>query len=203
LSPLHRDWAERLAAHEPEHPEPAAEASQAAVAAVLRDGQDFPEVLLMRRAERAGDRWSGQISLPGGKAEPTDRELTQTAIRETMEEVGLDISGGARRLCRLDTIQARARGGPVAMRVTPFVFRAENLGTPQLGPEASETFWLPLGALAAGELDHRHHYLDGHRTFYLPAWQFEGRVIWGLTHRMLSGLIDLISTGAGAADSSP
>ncbi|QDU67870.1 NUDIX hydrolase [Engelhardtia mirabilis] len=192
MSPLRPDWTEILEGYAPSEPEPPAAPDQAAVAAVLRDGTDWPEVLLMRRAEREGDRWSGQISLPGGKAEELDADLAATAVRETREELGVDLAAGARLLCRMPTIQARARGGPVPLRVTPFAFRAADLGEVILGDEASEAFWMPLGPLAAGELDHRFHYEDGERSLFLPAWNWERRVVWGLTHRMLSAMVDLI-----------
>ena len=54
-------------------------------AVVVRDGR----VLLMRRAERADDSWSGQWSLPGGRREPGDLDLVETALRELEEECGI------------------------------------------------------------------------------------------------------------------
>ncbi len=56
----------------------------------VREGQ--PEVLFIRRAGRAGDRWSGHVALPGGKRDPEDADDLAAAIRETMEEVGLDVT---------------------------------------------------------------------------------------------------------------
>jgi 8-oxo-dGTP pyrophosphatase MutT (NUDIX family) len=58
----------------------------AAVAIVIVPEPDA--LLVVRRAERAGDPWSGQMALPGGRrAEGED--LLFTALRETEEEVGL------------------------------------------------------------------------------------------------------------------
>ena len=54
---------------------------------------DSLELLFMKRSSRGGDPWSGNVSFPGGKAEPEDASPCATAVRETMEEVGLDIDG--------------------------------------------------------------------------------------------------------------
>lgn len=51
-----------------------------------------PEILFIKRAGRVGDRWSGHIALPGGKRDPLDVDDRAAAIRETKEEVGLDLS---------------------------------------------------------------------------------------------------------------
>lgn len=189
---LARDFDARLAQHRPGEPEPEARADQAAVAALLRRSEAGPEVLLMVRAERADDRWSGQVSLPGGKAERSDERLIHTAMRETSEELGLDLSTRARPLCRLNGLQARARGGPVGLFITPFVFVTDDPGPLRLGPEASDAFWLPLEPVARGERDHRYRLERPGGSLLLPAWRHESRVIWGLTHHILGQLIRLI-----------
>lgn len=51
-----------------------------------------PEVLFIKRATRKGDRWTGHIALPGGKRDPEDEDDLSTAIRETSEEIGLDMT---------------------------------------------------------------------------------------------------------------
>ena len=162
----------------------------AAVALVLRALSGEPEVLLMRRAERAGDRWSGQIGLPGGHADPGDADLLATALREAREEVGLDLSQDARLLGHLPPIQARARGQILQMWITPCVFALETSVEPALGVEATEAFWFPLERARAGHLDWTYRYpRDGEEARVLPAWRFEERVVWGLTYDILSGFL--------------
>jgi 8-oxo-dGTP pyrophosphatase MutT (NUDIX family) len=85
---------------------------EAAVALVLRPHPDGDaELLFIRRATRAGDPWSGQIGLPGGRYEPADDLLETTALRETLEEVGLDLRAGGRVLGALDELRPRT-GAP-------------------------------------------------------------------------------------------
>ena len=63
----------------------------AAVALMLRERSGRLELLVIQRAEKAGDPWSGHMALPGGRREPGDRDAYDTARRETLEEVGIDL----------------------------------------------------------------------------------------------------------------
>lgn len=181
----------RLATHVASDPDGPVD-SRAAVAAVLRFTRGAPDVLLMQRARREGDRWSGQVSFPGGRAEPQDRDLQATAVRETLEELGLDLSTHARLLGRMDGVRAMARGGPLSMTVTPYVFVLERDPVLSLSNEAEATFWFPLERAAAGELDALYRYGTGPNAIDLPCWRYEERMVWGMTHGMLRGLIDLV-----------
>jgi 8-oxo-dGTP pyrophosphatase MutT (NUDIX family) len=170
-----------------------AAARQAAVAMILRRVEAGPEVLLMRRAERSDDRWSGQISLPGGHVEDHDADLRAAAMREVHEEVGVDLERSGRVLGRLALVQAKARGRTLAMGITPFVFALTEEVRPAPGPEAQEVFWFPLARAGAGELDdvYRYRRPDG-LIRRLPSWRHEDRVVWGLTHEMLTILLGLL-----------
>lgn len=161
---------------------------RAAVAIVLRPRAEV-EVLLMRRARREGDRWSGQIGLPGGHADAGDEDLLATALRETREEVGLDLARSARLLGRLPAVQAKARGIVLPMWITPFVFHAESELAPVPGPEADEVFWFPLTRARAGELAWTHRTMRATEERVLPAWRLGEHVVWGLTYEILSGFL--------------
>lgn len=173
---------------------PGQDIKRAAVACILRYSADAPEVLLMRRAERPGDRWSGQVSFPGGRAEPHDPGLHATAVRETREEIGVDLDRAARFIGRLDTIAAIGHGGPLPLTVTPFVFVQTEPFAPRLNHEAVDVFWLPLEHAARGELSGQYEYQLGQTLRQFPCWRYQGQVIWGLTFRMLGQLLRLIST---------
>lgn len=160
----------------------------AAVALLLRGAElDDLEVLLMRRAEREGDRWSGQIGLPGGHEEEADEDLAATARRESREEVGIDPgTDDARHFGAMPAVQARARGARLPLYITPYVFHRFEPEEPELGPEADEAFWLPLRLARSGELDEPFRYEHEGVIHKLPSWRFEGRTIWGMTHGILS-----------------
>lgn len=190
------DLAARLRAYRaPAAPEgEALPARRSAVAAVLRGAAALPEVLLMTRAEHDADPWSGQVSMPGGRRDPGDADLLATAIRETREEVGVDLAAEGELLCRLAPVGARARGRVIDMDVTPFVFRVGEV-SPAPGPEARELFWLPLARAVSGELDSEYRYERGGLVHRMPCWRYEERVVWGLTYGMLRGLIEVIAGG--------
>jgi 8-oxo-dGTP pyrophosphatase MutT (NUDIX family) len=158
---------------------------------VLRQ-REQPEVLLMQRGVRAGDRWSGHVSLPGGHHEARDRDLLATAIRETREEVGIDLSAAARPVGQLAPEWAMARGLPRPMTITPFVFTLTAPAAIALGDEATAAFWLPLATAAAGALDDLYLHRLGPLRWKLPCWRYQGRVVWGLTFAMLRRLLAVV-----------
>jgi len=163
---------------------------RAAVAVVLHDEQ-YPRVLLMKRVERAGDPWSGHISLPGGGYQDSDHDLRVTAIRETREELGIELEG-ARLLGNLAALHPRS-SGPTGIEVTPFVFATTEALEPVCGPEALAAFWLPLALATSGALDGTHRYPGSELEF--PSWNYEGHVIWGLTRRILDLVLEVAAGG--------
>ncbi len=188
VSPLIERIARRITPGSP--PTGTDRSRSAAVAVVLHAGAggttpDSTRVLLMKRAERPGDPWSGHISLPGGRYQPSDENLMVTAIRETSEELGIDLAG-TRHLGQLDALHPRT-SGPNGIEVTPFVFVAEAAVEPVCGPEALAAFWLPLDIAASGALDGTYSYPGSSMVF--PSWTYEGHVIWGLTMRILGDLM--------------
>ena len=160
--------------------------------ALLRFDSGAPEVLLMKRVTNPKDRWSGHVSFPGGRHELDDADLLQTAIRETREEVGLALNDCARLIGRLDDVRAIARGRALPMAITPFVFFQTRADPIVLGDEAESFLWLPLDKVVSGRLSGKVPYKLGLVSMDLPCWRFEGYVVWGLTYRMISNLLQVI-----------
>ena len=158
-----------------------------AVMVVLRPAGDGLEALLGKRVRRAGDPWSGQVSFPGGHHHPEDGPLVETALRETREEANLDLRGRAE---ILGCLAPRSPGNVPTMLVVPFVALATAPLEPRAGPEMEGVFWAPLADLPpswgrttvqtrVGEL-------------HVPAFLWQGRVVWGLTYRILEELLVLV-----------
>jgi len=166
---------------------------RAAVAIILRDVSAGPQVLLIRRAERKSDPWSGHMAFPGGREEPHDESLFATAVRETREEVALDLSETGRLLGELDVLPAIARGMQTGMVIAPFVFELMRDGPLVYNDaEVAEAVWVPLEALLRGALRTTVPYEHAGQRLDLPAHDFEGRIVWGLTYRMLDDLFALL-----------
>jgi 8-oxo-dGTP pyrophosphatase MutT (NUDIX family) len=167
---------------------------RSAVALILRPAGPELEALFIRRSERSGDPWSGQMAFPGGRAEPGE-PLLDTAVRETAEEVGLDLARGAELLGALDELQAIGRGRAMGLSIQPFVFalgagdRAPEL---RLSGEVASAHWLPLPALF--DPGHRAPLAYEHEgvVLQLPSLQVDGVVIWGLTYRMLEAFGEMV-----------
>lgn len=172
---------------------------RAAVAAVLREAGSGLELLFIRRAEDPKDRWSGHMAFPGGREEPEDKDLVATAVRETAEEIGLDLVRQGDLLGGLDEVHALARGRPVDLGITPFVFRLHGPAQLTLSPEVTSLHWLPLDDL----LGERHlttfEYVHEGTPLRLPCLRVGEVVIWGLTFRMFTSLKSVITGGTSAA----
>ena len=164
----------------------------AAVAVILHEGDEGLEALFIHRAVRAGDTWSGQIAFPGGRREAGDMDLRATAIRETLEEVGVDLTG-AERLGVLDDLHPRTPVLPPVV-VRPFVFALTERPSIVVSPEVQDAFWVPFLALQApgvlGEVTIDH---PGIPRRVLPAYTLGNRTIWGMSERILTPLISMVS----------
>ncbi len=170
--------------------------AHAAVAAIFRAPTDHHEaqVLLIRRAEREGDPWSGHMAFPGGKREASDTSLFVTALRETQEEVGLDLQRHARLVTRMPSVPALTRSKRGGMLVTPFIFALDKPEHDEfvLSPEVADAYWVPVGPMARGEIATTFPYRHEGTLLQLPAFLVQERIVWGLTHRMLSMLFAAI-----------
>ncbi len=162
---------------------------------LIPDEAGDARVVLTERVNRGGHH-SGEVSLPGGRAEPEDADLVATALREAHEEVALDAdAAGVRVIGRLDPLWI-----PVSdYRVTPIVAVAER--TPALVPAESEVARILLAPvtafLPAGEIEMVDAVIRDWPLRY-GAYPVEGLRVWGATARILGQLGALLGAGTEA-----
>ena len=168
-------------------------AGRAAVAIMVREGLDATEMLMIRRATREGDPWSGHMGFPGGRRDPGDPCNFSCALRETEEEIGVNLRQWGTRLGELSDVNTGWRADRPEMLVTPFVFRVAEL--PELKPnhEVDDVVWVPL------------HFLMDHRNREPLAWEWKGQKlqtdsylydsyrIWGLSLMMIDEMIGMLN----------
>jgi 8-oxo-dGTP pyrophosphatase MutT (NUDIX family) len=168
---------------------------QASVALMVRERNLGLELLVIRRAENEFDPWSGHMALPGGGREPGDESVYDTARRETLEEIGVDLDEG-RFLGRLDDVSPHTMPGRLVVSTVVVAIDAEP------GPldirEVIEAFWVPVDRLVDEEVE----IPDFPGSW--PAFTYRDYyVIWGLTHRILTQLWGLIPHGTSTSRERP
>ena len=159
--------------------------ANAAVLVLLRVVDQELQVLLVKRAEKPTDPWSGQIAFPGGKRDPEDKDLKETVVRETLEETGINIFVRCRLLGAMESMRSTQRP---EMKILPFVVLQEKEQEIKLNEELTEYFWTPLK-----EMDLNKGCIK-YRCEDFPAFIIRGDVIWGLTYRILYNLLALLSS---------
>jgi len=161
-----------------------------AAVTLLHAAPPCDSVLLMRRAERAGDSWSGHWSLPGGHRERGDMDLLHTALRELEEECGIRL----RREDLESTLPERVAGSRVGkfMLVAPFAFRIPGERATILDPaEAAQASWIPLSLLRDTSRHRLRNVPRGAPELFFPAVDLDVAPLWGFTWRVLVEWLNL------------
>lgn len=152
------------------------------------DPEEGPRLLLI---ERAGDlrKHAGQLAFPGGKPEPDDRDLLETALREAEEEVALD-RRVVRVLGRLAPVPT-----PTGYMIIPYVARVVSDWRPTvLDPgEVAATLTPslrrlsdPAGYIHRGSAEWRgqHYELHEFAIHTPPLWGATARMVYDLLQRL-------------------
>ncbi len=164
----------------------------AAITLTLRPTADGePELLIIRRAEYEGDPWSGHIACPGGRMDPSDVDLAHTAMRETLEETGVDLARDGRILGALDDVAPRTPALPPLV-IRPFVAIVSRDAVTTPSDEVAEAFWVPLSAFLHGPSWGRASVpIRGVGAREVEVFRYGEFVVWGLTHRALTQFLQL------------
>lgn len=173
----------------PSAPEPAGLRTHAAVALIFGPGPDGDELLFIRRAERAGDPWSGDMAFPGGRGEPVDPSPRATAERETREEIALSLED-ARFFGALPIKLSPLRIPTAGFGIFPFVYRVEAWPALALSEEVAAVHRFALGRFLEDEGRGEFRYVGYGVDRQLPCVRLDGLKIWGLSLRMVDDLIE-------------
>lgn len=156
----------------------------AAVAIIIDPEDQRGSILLIKRTEREGDPWSGQIAFPGGRSSPKDQTFLETAIREAWEEVGVNLQEHEL-LGMLPMISTRSK----RVRVVPYVFQLRRKVVVRTNEEVAESFWVPMSDFEKiTPVKTEVNVEEGELT--VDAFIYHDRVIWGLTYRIIKILLN-------------
>ena len=153
---------------------PVDELIQAAVLIAVTESEN-PELIYTLRSNKVGSH-GGEVSFPGGMFETEDKNLQDTALRESHEETGLDRSK-VNILGSIDTVVSRFN-----ISVTPYVgIVPSDIELNDNSDEIEACFRVPLSFLLE---DKRHRNDEINRNgdiFFMPAYSYDSYIIWGLT----------------------
>jgi 8-oxo-dGTP pyrophosphatase MutT (NUDIX family) len=165
---------------------PSATARPAAVLALLFPDEEGAARLVLTERMSYDGHHSGEVSFPGGKAEPDDPDEAATALREAAEEVGLDAhAAGVRVLGRLDEVFI-----PVSdFRIVPIVAVAER--RPALFANEAEVARIltpPVRAFLPGAPIEIVERTIRDWPLRYGGYRVDGLHVWGATARILGQL---------------
>jgi len=148
------------------------------------EGGELYAVLTRRQNDLR--RHAGEISFPGGRAEPGEHDLRTTALRETEEEIGLPVSA-VELLGALQPTPTLVTG----YAIYPFVGMIEpGNAWAASADEVAEVIELPLGTLLAGY--GRRRLIRHGLTFRTDTYVVDDHLVWGATARILTDLFDRV-----------
>ena len=163
----------------------------AAVMMILKETEEEFSMLFIKRPESEWDPFSGHMAFPGGRMREGDENKLETAIRETEEEIGVDIGAYGRILGELDDVNPnnpRARG----YIVTPYLsFLTKEVPLELDRREVEEAVWVPMEHLK----DERNFKIrlrerDG-RLIEDYAYNYGPYLIWGMTGRIVHSFLSI------------
>jgi 8-oxo-dGTP pyrophosphatase MutT (NUDIX family) len=147
-------------------------------------------ILVIHRATRTGDPWSGQMGLPGGHVELEDQDFVATAIRETSEEVGIGLDRSDL-VGPLDDVAPKSVTPPPFL-VRPFLFTLADRPPLRLSSEVVAATWVEWSALADPAHRREVTITIGGQPRSVAAFVIDGQVIWGMTERVLAPLVAVV-----------
>lgn len=150
---------------------------------------DGPALLMMRRAERHGDPWSGHVSFPGGRVDAADASTRAAALRELHEETGIAHTRSLQPMGRLSDLLTREHARLRPMVVSPYVYRCPKALKLRPGVEAAALWWEPLANLCDPARRESITWRVAGLPLPVPSVRVTGATLWGLSLMMVNELV--------------
>tara|TARA_Y200000002_G_scaffold341068_1_gene312014 strand:- start:617 stop:1216 length:600 start_codon:yes stop_codon:yes gene_type:complete len=147
------------------------------------DNEEY-KILFTKRSEQLKTH-SGEVSFPGGKWEEGDSNLYQTALRESNEEINLDMKN-VTKLGPLNFLLSRHK-----IEVNPFVGYLNQLQDFKGNFEIDEIFTVPISFLMNEENIEYKEFNRNDLKVYIPSWVYNGNRIWGLTAMIAADFLNI------------
>ena len=152
---------------------------------LIKDNDDEEyKILFTKRSEQLKTH-SGEVSFPGGKWEEGDSNLYQTALRESNEEIILDMKN-VTKLGPLNFLLSRHK-----IEVNPFVGYLNQLQDFKGNFEIDEIFTVPISFLMNEENIEYKEFNRKDLKVYIPSWVYNGNRIWGLTAMIAADFLNI------------
>jgi len=167
---------------------------RSSVAIVLVDNPSVDKIsmLMIRRAIRKGDPWSGDMGFPGGRfSTKKDKNIYKTGIRELYEETGVAIEDGLENIGRLSDLLTKAHEKMAPMIITPFIFKINKTPDLKKNYEVEELIWIPLSYFFNQQNRATMEVRKGKFKWSFPSYIYDRKCIWGLSLSMIDELRDI------------
>ena len=142
---------------------------------LIKESEDDEYKILFTKRSIKLKSHAGEVSFPGGKWEENDIDLYQTALRESMEEINLDIKNVGK-LGALNFLLSRHK-----IEVNPFVGYLKELQSFEGNYEIDEIFTVPISFLVDESNIQYKEFKRNDLKVYIPSWVYNNNKIWGLT----------------------
>ena len=166
---------------------------RASVALILKNIHEQLYILFIKRTENPKDSYSGHVALPGGKMSKKDKGLIDTAVRGTLEEVGIDLYKYGTSLGRLDDLKPLNSNGPKFI-VSPFVFILNEDINPQINnDEVEEYIWISFEHLKNKNNMRIRLKKRGQEVVEDYVYNYQKFLIWGMTGKIINSFTKEVS----------
>tara|TARA_X000001036_G_scaffold124363_2_gene117893 strand:- start:3238 stop:3837 length:600 start_codon:yes stop_codon:yes gene_type:complete len=152
---------------------------------LLKENEDDEYKIVFTKRSTQLKTHSGEVSFPGGKWEEADNDLYETALRESNEEINLNIDN-VTKLGRLNFLLSRHK-----IEVNPYVGYLNKLQDFKGNFEIDEIFIVPISFLTNSKNVTYKEFNRKDLKVYIPSWVYNGNRIWGLTAMITADFLNI------------